>query len=95
MRELGEQSAVAHMRVGRTAARLGVGRLIVAGEAARPISAGAATYGMAAEDIEFWPDTQGLADHLRSITGQDLVLIKGSHGTELWKVADSLIGKDA
>ncbi|MDR1635056.1 MAG: UDP-N-acetylmuramoyl-tripeptide--D-alanyl-D-alanine ligase [Bifidobacteriaceae bacterium] len=95
MRELGQEAAAEHTRIGRFAARQHLTRLVVVGRAAQNIASGAASNGMAGKDIEFWPDVEGLADHLKSIAGQEFVLIKGSHGTDLWKVADSLIGEDA
>ncbi|MDR2567021.1 MAG: UDP-N-acetylmuramoyl-tripeptide--D-alanyl-D-alanine ligase [Bifidobacteriaceae bacterium] len=95
MRELGKDGASEHTRIGRLAGRAGLERLIVVGEGAQNIASGAASNGLAGKAIEFWPDVAGLAGHLQSIAGQEFILIKGSHGTDLWKVADSLIGKDA
>ncbi|MDR1188037.1 MAG: hypothetical protein LBK95_11380, partial [Bifidobacteriaceae bacterium] len=95
MRELGKEASVEHLRAGRAVARGEIDRLIVVGEAARGIYLGAATHGMPTGAIEFWPDTEGLASRLKSIAGQELILIKGSHGTDLWKVADSLTGEDS
>ncbi|MDR2378327.1 MAG: UDP-N-acetylmuramoyl-tripeptide--D-alanyl-D-alanine ligase [Bifidobacteriaceae bacterium] len=93
MRELGGESQGEHERVGRLAARQGIERLVVVGAGARGIATGAATAGVPAAAVEFWPGAEGLADHLRSTTDkQDFILVKGSNGTELWKVADSLIG---
>jgi UDP-N-acetylmuramoyl-tripeptide--D-alanyl-D-alanine ligase len=94
MRELGPESSVEHLRAGRAVCRQGIDRLIVVGEAARGIYLGAASHGMPAQAIEFWPDTDGLVSHLKSIAGQEFILIKGSHGTNLWKVAEELTGED-
>ncbi|MDR0592263.1 MAG: UDP-N-acetylmuramoyl-tripeptide--D-alanyl-D-alanine ligase [Bifidobacteriaceae bacterium] len=95
MRELGRATSAELLRVGRAVADHHIARLIVAGEPARAIGVGAATHGMASEDIEFWPQTDGLADHLRSIADHGLILIKASNGAQLWKLADSLTGEDA
>jgi UDP-N-acetylmuramoyl-tripeptide--D-alanyl-D-alanine ligase len=95
MRELGKESSVEHLRAGRIVARHEIDRLIVVGEGADGIHLGAAAHGMPSQAIEFWPDTEGLVGHLKSIADQEFILIKGSHGTGLWKVADALVGEDS
>ncbi len=85
MGELGESSDAAHEEIGRLAQRLGVDRLVVVGEPARPMVMG--------EQSVLVPDVEAatalLAAELRP---GDVVLIKASKVEALWRVADALLG---
>ncbi len=96
MRELGAGSADMHAEVGRHAASVGVDRLLIVGEDAAPIAAGArATAGwtgrvdVVADAVEAtrWVDTQRGAG--------DAILVKASNSVRLWSLAEHLIGADA
>jgi UDP-N-acetylmuramoyl-tripeptide--D-alanyl-D-alanine ligase len=95
MRELGAAAVEEHEAVGREAAGLGIGRLITVGEGAKPIADGARDAGMSPEAIEFWPGADGLAQALAQHAGKEhIILIKGSHGSGLWRVAERLTAKE-
>jgi UDP-N-acetylmuramoyl-tripeptide--D-alanyl-D-alanine ligase len=87
MGELGDSSDAAHEQIGRLAQRLGVDRLVVVGEPARPMLMG--------EQSVLVPDVEAavalLAAELRP---GDVVLIKASKVEALWRVADALLGGD-
>lgn len=90
MLELGDESADIHRAVGRMAADAGAGTLIVMGEDAHYYCEGAAdsvqctVVGGVAEAIETACDT---------LTHDCVVLVKGSLGSNSWKVADGLTEK--
>ncbi|MDR1824957.1 MAG: UDP-N-acetylmuramoyl-tripeptide--D-alanyl-D-alanine ligase [Bifidobacteriaceae bacterium] len=94
MLELGEAAPELHRAVGQLVAELGYARLFVVGEGARPVLSGAAGAGMAPGAVEFWPEAEGLAAYLAGAlaqaAGQEHIVIKGSHGTGLWRVAGQL-----
>jgi UDP-N-acetylmuramoyl-tripeptide--D-alanyl-D-alanine ligase len=91
MGELGDATDAAHEEIGRLAARLGVDRLVVVGEPAGGMLAGAK--GVAAVLV---PDVEEafalLAAELRP---DDVVLIKASKVEALWRIADALLAGDA
>ncbi|MCL1900102.1 MAG: UDP-N-acetylmuramoyl-tripeptide--D-alanyl-D-alanine ligase [Promicromonosporaceae bacterium] len=84
MRELGAGSPAAHRAVGELTAELGVDVVIVIGEGAAEIAAGAAS-------AQTYPDLDqartALAGLLRA---GDVVLVKASNGTGLWALGDEL-----
>jgi UDP-N-acetylmuramoyl-tripeptide--D-alanyl-D-alanine ligase len=90
MAELGAAERDGHAEVGRLAAELGVGRLVVVGEAAAPILDGAAT-------VPSWKGEPVLVSDqpaaVRELAGDlrpgDVVLVKGSR-YRTWDVADYL-----
>jgi UDP-N-acetylmuramoyl-tripeptide--D-alanyl-D-alanine ligase len=88
--ELGEYERGGHEEVGRLAAELGVGRLIVVGEAARPIRDGAvgvATWG--GESVLATDQESAIAVLRDELRPGDVVLVKGSR-YRTWDVADAL-----
>lgn len=93
MRELGESSAAAHDRVGALAVRLGIDLLLVVGEGARAAYDSAVregSFGGEAAFVSTIPEARAfLDDNLRS---GDTVLVKASNGSDLWKLADALVG---
>jgi UDP-N-acetylmuramoyl-tripeptide--D-alanyl-D-alanine ligase len=89
MRELGPDSADAHERIGRLTARLGVSRLVVVGEGAKPTQVGA---GLAGGAAVFAPDVP-TAIHLLSaeVRPRDVVLVKASRAAGLEQIAQALL----
>lgn len=93
MLELGEESAAEHRDVGRAVARAGVDVLVAVAPGAAPIAAGAA-----AQDPDRAADhTVADVDAARTLLDSlvrpgDVVLVKGSNGSGLWRLADDLVG---
>ncbi len=89
MRELGAASASEHEAVGRLTVRLGVNRLVVVGDAARPIHVGAQSEGTSV----YVDSAQAALDLLRrELRPGDVVLVKASRAVGLEKLAAELIG---
>ncbi|MGH3328889.1 MAG: UDP-N-acetylmuramoyl-tripeptide--D-alanyl-D-alanine ligase, partial [Streptomycetales bacterium] len=92
MRELGEASADAHVALGREAARLGVARLIVVGDAAAGVCEGTRREGRGSAQPVFVPDAEAAAALLESETMPgDVVLVKASRAAGLERVAEALL----
>jgi UDP-N-acetylmuramoyl-tripeptide--D-alanyl-D-alanine ligase len=94
MAELGEYEREGHEEVGRLAAELGVDRLIVVGETAAPIHAGAAavaTWG--GESVLVTDQGAAVAALRRELRPGDVVLVKGSR-YRTWDVVDALRSGD-
>lgn len=90
MGELGDSSDAAHEEIGRLAQRLGVERLVVVGEAARPMLAGVTN-----EEAVLVPDVDAAVALLGAeLRPGDVVLVKASKVVALWRVADALLGGD-
>jgi UDP-N-acetylmuramoyl-tripeptide--D-alanyl-D-alanine ligase len=95
MRELGADAADLHAAVGRHAATLGIEHLVVVGDGAKPIAAGA-------RSINAWVGTVDLAADAdiatalvkAAVSGNDVVLVKASNALALWRVAESLLAPD-
>jgi UDP-N-acetylmuramoyl-tripeptide--D-alanyl-D-alanine ligase len=93
MSELGEASDAAHEQIGRLASELGVERLLVVGEQARPILAGAE--GRTKRAASCSPDVEAAVAVLRSEARPgDVILVKASKSFALWRIAEALIGDD-
>jgi UDP-N-acetylmuramoyl-tripeptide--D-alanyl-D-alanine ligase len=92
--ELGAYERAGHEQIGRLAAELGVDRLVVVGEPAAPIHAGAtavASWGGTSVEVTDQPAAVALLrDELRP---GDVVLVKGSR-YRTWDVADWLRGEE-
>jgi UDP-N-acetylmuramoyl-tripeptide--D-alanyl-D-alanine ligase len=85
MRELGETSPAEHAAVGAYAAERGVDVVLVVGEAARALGAGAP--GLST----FVADNEAAATWLRThLVEGDVVLLKASNGARLYELADAL-----
>jgi UDP-N-acetylmuramoyl-tripeptide--D-alanyl-D-alanine ligase len=88
-RELGEHAPALNEGVGRLAASAGLEALIVVGEDAEQIIAGA-------PDALYVPDTEAAAAELAArLAPGDVVLIKGSRAAGLERVAAAILGGDA
>jgi UDP-N-acetylmuramoyl-tripeptide--D-alanyl-D-alanine ligase len=94
MTELGDAAGQLHEEIGATAARAGVAALIVVGEQAAPMLAGAKAVPSWQGELLAVPDAaaavRALTDRLRS---GDVVLVKASHAIGLERVALALTGE--
>lgn len=98
MAELGEEGRVEHERIGELAARTGVAHLIVVGETAEGIAAGAeevARQGLWSGESVRVADAPEAAAALRErLRAGDVVIVKGSRVAALEKVIDLITGGD-
>jgi UDP-N-acetylmuramoyl-tripeptide--D-alanyl-D-alanine ligase len=93
MRELGADSESGHQEVGRAAAAAGLDVILVIGEAAQGIAAGARqAEGWQGEVIVTAGRTDALVWLRENAVARDVVLVKASRGAALEVVADGLLG---
>jgi UDP-N-acetylmuramoyl-tripeptide--D-alanyl-D-alanine ligase len=91
MRELGGDAPTLHAAVGRRAAELGVDHLVVVGDGAAAIEAGArAVPGWRGEAVTVG-GIEVAAALLGGAGGKDTVLVKASNALQLWRVAEHLL----
>ncbi|MEW6439629.1 MAG: UDP-N-acetylmuramoyl-tripeptide--D-alanyl-D-alanine ligase [bacterium] len=91
MLELGDESDQAHFELGRRAARLHPTALYVTGSFAGKVVEGARHAGYPQEQIEVFEDPARAAEQiLRRIRGGEWILIKGSRGMAMERVAEAL-----
>ncbi len=89
MLELGPASADEHEAIGKLTAQLGISRLMVVGEGARPIGRGARDEGL--KDQVFVTDAAQALKHLRrKLRPGDVVLVKSSRDAGLRYLGDAL-----
>jgi UDP-N-acetylmuramoyl-tripeptide--D-alanyl-D-alanine ligase len=92
MRELGDDAAALHAEVGHRAAELGVGHLVIVGDAARPIADGARTVAGWTGTLEVVAGAEDAGVRVAAEAGPaDTVLVKASNAARLWRVAELLI----
>jgi UDP-N-acetylmuramoyl-tripeptide--D-alanyl-D-alanine ligase len=92
MGELGDSHVSAHDEIGRLAVRLDISRLVVVGEAARPMHQGAHLEGSWGEESVLVPDVDAAVALLREeLQAGDVVLVKASKSEALWRVAEELL----
>ncbi|TAL14720.1 MAG: UDP-N-acetylmuramoyl-tripeptide--D-alanyl-D-alanine ligase, partial [Frankiales bacterium] len=92
MAELGDDSREAHMDLGRFAVRLDLGRLVVVGEDAGGIHAGAVLEGSWGSESVHVPDADAAVALLREeLAPGDVVLVKASRSAGLERVAAALL----
>lgn len=92
MLEMGEASIAAHDFLGEDAVRLGINHLVVVGDGARPAFVSAVREGSWGDEAAFVATIDEARDLIAGkVAPGDTVLVKGSHGTELWRLADQLI----
>jgi UDP-N-acetylmuramoyl-tripeptide--D-alanyl-D-alanine ligase len=95
MRELGDGHADEHDAVGRLAVQLEVDRLVVVGEAARPMLRGAGLEGSSGEEPVLVGDVDAAIALLRrEVRPGDVVLVKASRAVGLERVAAALLDAD-
>lgn len=96
MGELGADTVSAHDEMGRLAVRLNISRLVVVGEQAAAMHTGASHEGSWGEESTLVPDTDAAIELLRAqLRPGDVVLVKASNFTQLWRVADALLEDQA
>ena len=78
MRELGRDTVELHRQMGRLAARSGAAKLLVCGDLAAEVAAGARQAGMAAADLVSGSRAEVQAALLKEMQAGDWVLVKGS-----------------
>ncbi|HKB29311.1 MAG TPA: UDP-N-acetylmuramoyl-tripeptide--D-alanyl-D-alanine ligase, partial [Streptosporangiaceae bacterium] len=94
MAELGEASAAAHEEAGALAARAGVSALVVVGDEATPILAGAKAEPGWAGDLLHVPDARAAVRAVSPLLARgDIVLVKASRAAGLEAVALALLGE--
>ena len=94
MLELGEESERAHEDVGRLAAELGVDVIVAPGATGELVRRGAGSGGPEVHCPADVPATAALLEEL--LREGDLVLLKGSNGSGVWRLAERLVeGGDA
>lgn len=96
MLELGDDARVAHDDIGRLVVRLNIKLLVVVGEGAGGIHDGATQEGSWGDETRFVPDVAAAAALLREeLREGDVVLVKASNGSGLWRLGDELAAGDA
>ncbi|NJC22082.1 UDP-N-acetylmuramoyl-tripeptide--D-alanyl-D-alanine ligase [Arthrobacter pigmenti] len=91
MLELGEESVTAHDAIGRVVVRLNISKLIVVGDGARALHAGAVLEGSWGDEALFARDVSEAAEILdRELVPGDLVLVKSSNGAGLRHLGDRI-----
>jgi hypothetical protein len=95
MLELGDASFDLHRDCGRAAALAGVDELVViGGPAADGLSAGAIEAGLDLRHVHRFASSEGAAEAVtHMVRAGDLVLVKGSRGTQVDLVVDRLKGR--
>jgi UDP-N-acetylmuramoyl-tripeptide--D-alanyl-D-alanine ligase len=83
MRELGRNADAWHRQVGQLAARSGAAKLLICGDHAADVAAGARQGGMAAADIVIGPRAAVQTALLLELKAGDWVLVKGSRAMGL------------
>ncbi|HYS41310.1 MAG TPA: UDP-N-acetylmuramoyl-tripeptide--D-alanyl-D-alanine ligase [Pseudonocardiaceae bacterium] len=95
MADLGADAEAGHDDIGRLAVRLGISRLVVVGEQARPMYQGAHLAGSWGKESVLVPDVDAAVALLREqLRPGDAVLVKASNVGGLWRVADVLLAGD-
>ncbi|MDQ1632947.1 MAG: UDP-N-acetylmuramoyl-tripeptide--D-alanyl-D-alanine ligase, partial [Frankiaceae bacterium] len=95
MAELGPDARDAHEQIGRLAVRLGVDRLVVVGDEASGVHAGAVLEGSWSNESVHVADVEEAIRMLAEETGpDDVVLVKGSRVAGLERVAEAVLGTE-
>lgn len=93
MLELGPGSREAHDAIGRLVVRLNIGLTVVVGEGARAIRDGANHEGSWGDEVVLADDVDDAAAFLeQEVRAGDVVLVKSSFGSGLWRLGDRLTG---
>jgi UDP-N-acetylmuramoyl-tripeptide--D-alanyl-D-alanine ligase len=95
MTELGDDADRLHEEIGADAAAADLAGLIVVGDAAAPILAGARTVSGWRGELQHVPDAAAAVGALRArLRDGDVVLVKASHSIHLERVALALTGEE-
>lgn len=93
MFELGQDAPQYHRQVGEHAGEKNVDLVVAVGELSKNIEKGALSH-LGKERVKYYKTREAcLADLSNIIEKGDVVLVKGSHGMEMDKVVDRIIGK--
>ena len=91
MLELGSESQVRHLGLGKKAARLRIDRLYLLGDEASHVREGALLGGMSAEQVIIGKNHRELARRLKEgMRRGDWILFKGSRGMQMERVLTAL-----
>ena len=94
MFELGDESAAAHRRLGRHAAKLGLDLLYLLGERAVLVAEGAREEKMSERCVEIMPNHREVVMRLREQGRRgDVILVKGSRGMRMERIVKGLKGE--
>lgn len=94
MLELGEYAEKAHRDVGCAVAEHGVHVLVTVGPLAEGIAEGAKEAGFHEDAIQCCKDSLEAAEKLKAqVAGRDAILIKGSRGMKMERIAEVLLGE--
>jgi UDP-N-acetylmuramoyl-tripeptide--D-alanyl-D-alanine ligase len=93
MLEMGPASVQAHLDIGLDVVRLGIDFLLVVGQGARPIYDSAVREGSWGDEAAYVATIDEARVYLSErLHPGDTVLVKASHGSGLWELADDLVG---
>ncbi len=93
MLEMGDGSRSAHADLGERVVRLGIDKLLVVGPGAKPTFDAAVLEGSWGEEAAYVATIEEARNHLDGqLVSGDTVLIKASHGADLWRLADQMEG---
>ena len=96
MLELGDTSRTAHEAIGLMVVRLNVSLTVVVGAGAHAIADGALLEGSWGDEVAIADDVAAAGDYLeRELRPGDVVLVKSSLGSGLWRLGDRLTSPDA
>lgn len=94
MLELGEVSTTEHKKIGKRIAQIKKAKLLVVGEKAKLIAQGALQAGIKENQIQSFDSQTDLISYLKeNIKAGDLILIKGSQGARMEKVAKAIMAE--
>lgn len=94
MLELGNYSEEGHRLVGKKVFEVGMNDLIIVGERARDIGRGAKKAGMKEENIFYFPNSDKAKSFIQErIKEGNLILIKGSQGARMEKIAKEIMAE--
>lgn len=95
MLELGDESAMAHHRIGETVVRLNIDRTLVVGEDAYPLYRGAIAEGSWGSEVHWVSTVDQAHAWLRDeLTPQDVVLFKSSNSSGLRLLGDTVAAEE-
>jgi len=92
MKELGESSALYHIKVGEFVADRKFDGLFLFGEMSQYYADGAERVGMSPEKIKIFESKDDMSAHLKSFLKEgDVLLVKGSRSMKMEEVVNSIV----